>query len=171
MTVLIRFDECLSRNVVAAMRQLGLPDGIAIEHPSERGEISASDVDWISSLRERDGRCVVSADPKMRGRLVERLALQSSGLVAIFPPNRKGWFAGLRRYGQAGYLIVWLPIISELAKTAEPGTHFMLPPSFDVGMDKVSRLRPLSGPSLEEVSLRHQRQNQVRSSRRKSSAD
>ncbi len=65
---LIRFDECLSYRIVEAMRALGVPEGVVLQHPNEIGEHGRDDVDWIASFRAGGGRCIVTGDPKMRGR-------------------------------------------------------------------------------------------------------
>lgn len=142
---LIRFDECLSHRIVEAMRALGPPAGITLQHPGEVGEQSLADVDWIASFRAAGGRCIVTGDPKMRGRIAERAALEASGLVAIFPPI-KGWYDRLKRYGQAAFLIRWLPEIARLAQEAEPGSHFRLPPTFELDPTRITELRRLTGP-------------------------
>ncbi|WP_374470314.1 hypothetical protein [Phenylobacterium sp.] len=147
----IRFDECISHRIVAAMKAFGVPAGIEIEHALECGDGGRADVDWLSAFKAGGGRCIVTGDPAMRGKIVERMTLQSLDLVAIFPPRKGSWFMKLGRYGQASYLIRWLPVIAELAPTAEAGAHFMLPPTFEPDISRVERLRAIRGPTLSEV--------------------
>lgn len=123
---LIRFDENLSYRIPNALRALSLPRGIAIEDPVEVDEMGLADVDWITAFSARGGRCVVSGDEKMRDRPPERAALESAGLIAVFPPEGRFWIP-LKTLGQAAFLIRWFPVIAELACTADPGTHFRLP--------------------------------------------
>lgn len=145
---LIRFDENISPRVVAAIRAIGTPAGVDVEHPSELGQLGLADVDWLHDFKSRGGRCIVTGDPKMRANIAERVALQATGLIAVFPPRRGGWYASLRLQGQAAYMLRWFQTIAEIAATAAPGDHFLLPPTFDVDPAKVERLRPLSGPLL-----------------------
>jgi hypothetical protein len=141
---LIRFDECLSYRIVDAIRAMGHPPEFDVEHPNDRGQSGMLDVDWIPEFAARGGRCVVSGDPKMRGRIAERAALQAAGFTAIFPP-RKGWYDDLRRYGQAAYLLRWFPTIMHVAANEPLGDHFRLPPTFDVEAGKIERLSKLPG--------------------------
>lgn len=157
----IRFDENLSPRIVAAIREMGLPSGVEIGHPNEQGLNGAADVDWLRAFKAGGGRCIVTGDPKMRGRINERMALQASGLIAIFPPRKGKWYESLGRYGQAAYWFRWLPEIMRLASEAEEGEHFQLPPTFDLDPGKVQRLRPLRGPDLEEVRERHARKKRA----------
>lgn len=123
---LIRFDENISYRIPAALRALRLPSDIVVESSSEAGEQGMGDVDWITGFAARGGRCVVSGDEKMRDRPPERAALESAGLIAIFPPDGRFWGA-LSIMAQAAFLIRWFPVIAELARTATPGSHFCLP--------------------------------------------
>ncbi len=147
----IRFDECVSKNIVNAIRVLGLPSGIEIEHPSDLNQGDLEDVDWLQLFKESGGRCIVTGDTKMRGRINERLALQASGFVAIFPPNKSGWYQNLKKHGQAAYLIRWIDEIARLACEAPDGDHYLLPPTFDVDPVRIVTLRRLSGPSFQEA--------------------
>lgn len=151
---LIRFDECLSKNIVEAIRVLGLPPGVAIEHPNDHGEGTLSDVEWLTRFKAAGGRCIVTGDPKMRGRIAERAALQASGFVAIFPPSRGGWYSKLRKHGQAAYLLRWLHEIVRLAIEANDGDHFLLPPSFEPDPARVVKMARLRGPTVNEVQAR-----------------
>ena len=148
---LIRFDECLSKNIVEAMRALGLPEGVAVEHPNDHGEGTLADVEWLPRFKKAGGRCIVTGDPKMRGRIAERMALQAADFVAIFPPSKGGYYSKLRKHGQAAYLIRWLHEIARLAAEAADGDHFLLPPSFDPDPAKIIKLHRLRGPTVEEV--------------------
>lgn len=123
---LIRFDENISYRIPDALRALRLPPDIVVESSSEAGEQGMADIDWITAFAARGGKCVVSGDERMRDRPPERAALESAGLVAIFPPEGRFWSA-LGIMGQAAFLIRWFPVIAELARTARPGSHFRLP--------------------------------------------
>lgn len=126
---IIRFDECLSWRIVAALRELRIARDLELETPHERGEEGSIDVSWIEQFRDRGGRCFVSGDARMRRVVGERAALQASGLVGIFPPAGK-FYDDLRRFRQAAYFIAWFPVIEELARSGPAGTHYRLPTSF-----------------------------------------
>lgn len=123
---LIRFDENISYRIPNALRALRLPEGVVVESSAEAGAQGMGDVDWITAFAARGGRCVVSGDEKMRDRPPERAALESAGLVAVFPPEGRFWTA-LGILGQAAFLIRWFPVVAELARVSEPGSHFRLP--------------------------------------------
>ena len=123
---LIRFDENISYRILGALRALRLPPDIIVESSNEAGEQGMGDVDWITAFAARGGKCVVSGDEKMRDRPPERAALESAGLVAIFPPEGRFWMA-LNTMAQAAFLIRWFPVIAELARSSKPGSHFRLP--------------------------------------------
>jgi hypothetical protein len=150
---LIRFDENLSQRLVVALRAYGLPPGISIEHANEAGQNGVHDVDWLPRFKTAGGRCILSGDTKMRGKIAERMALQEAGFVTIFPP-KGSWYADLKRHGQAAYFIRWMPEIARLAQKAEDGQHFELPATFDLDPDRVKLLRRLTGPDLREVVAR-----------------
>ncbi|MDO9472315.1 MAG: hypothetical protein Q7J28_04610 [Caulobacter sp.] len=137
---LIRFDENLSYRIPNALRELRLPPDITIETPAQADEQGLDDVDWITAFAARGGRCVVSGDEKMRDRPPERAALESAGLIAIFPPEGRFWMP-LSTLGQAAFLIRWFPVIAELARSAEPGAHFRLPGAWTtISAETVRRL-------------------------------
>lgn len=150
----VRFDECISHRIVAAMQAFGVPPGIAIEHATDCGDGGKLDVDWLPAFKADGGRCIVTGDPRMRGKINERMALQASGLIVIFPPRKGSWFMKLGRFGQASYLFRWLPVIAKLAAGSEPGAHFMLPPTFEPDIARVEKLRPVRGPTSAEVAER-----------------
>jgi hypothetical protein len=122
----IRFDENISYRIPDALRKLRLPREIVVESSAEAGDQGMGDVDWITAFAARGGGCVVSGDERMRDRPPERAALESAGLIAIFPPEGRFWMP-LGMLGQAAFLIRWFPVIAELALTADPGSHFRLP--------------------------------------------
>lgn len=126
---LFRFDENFSYRIPDALRAIGLPPEVTVEHPRERDELGQGDVNWITAFAERGGRCVISGDEKMRDRPPERAALQAAGLVAFFPPEPRIWKA-FGRYGQAAYVIRWFPVMVEVARSAEGAAHFRLPGSW-----------------------------------------
>lgn len=138
---LIRFDENISFRIPAALRELRLPADIIVESSSETGEQGLADVDWITAFAARGGKCVVSGDERMRDRPPERAALESAGLVAIFPPEGRFWKV-LGLMGQAAFLIRWFPVISELAQTAPAGSHFRLPGAWTI--ISADTVKPLS---------------------------
>jgi hypothetical protein len=138
--ILVRFDENISPRIPAALNALVLPLDVRVESATSAGEAGAADLDWIASFSARGGRLLISGDEKMRDRPFERAALDSSGLIAVFPPEGRFW-QPLKLFGQAAFLIRWFPTIIELARTAEPGEHFRLPSNFkDVGVEKVAKL-------------------------------
>jgi len=137
---LIRFDENISYRIPLALRELRLPPGIEVESSTATNERGAEDVDWITAFAIRGGRCVVSGDERMRDRPPERAALEEAGFVAIFPPEGRFW-KPLGMLGQAAFLIRWFPVIVELARDAEAGSHFRLPSVWTtVNLDAVKRL-------------------------------
>lgn len=140
---LIRFDECISWRIVDALRALSLPREVTLETPQHRGEDGHLDVNWIEDFAQRGGRLFVSGDANMRTTHLERAALEASGLVAVFPSSKQ-WFDGLRKWGQAAYLIAWFPAIVRLADEAELGSHWRIPPSFSGEFDSLIPLRPLA---------------------------
>lgn len=142
---LIRFDENISRRIPDALRQLRLPDDIQVESAFEAGALGHADVDWLADFAQREGRCVVSGDERMRDRPAERAALEASGIVAVFPPEGRFWVP-LRLYGQAAFLIRWFPIIEELARNAPAGEHFRLPQSWTLDQASVRTLPRLNQP-------------------------
>ncbi len=154
---LIRFDECISWRIVDALKALSLPRGIDLETPQHRGEGGNPDVNWIEDFAQRGGRLFVSGDASMRTTHLERAALEASGLVAVFPSSKQ-WFDGLRKWGQAGYLTVWFPVIVQLANEAEAGSHWRLPPSFSGDFTSITRLRPLAEIEAERESKARQRE-------------
>ena len=141
--MLIRFDECISWRIVEAIQKLGLPRDVEIETAQHRGEGGQPDVAWIEDFARRGGRLVFSGDANMRHVQLERAALEASGLVAVFPSSKK-YFDGLRKWGQAGYVMVWLPAILRLAEEAPAGSHYRLPPSFSGDFDAIAPLRSLA---------------------------
>lgn len=146
----IRFDECVSWRTVDALRQLKLPDDIALECPHDYQGEGELDVPWIEAFAARDGRLVVSADANMRYVALERAALEASGLIAVFPSS-KTWFDELRKYGQTAYLVRWFPVIERLAREADRGAHFRLPPSFTGDFDSITQLRSLAEIEAEKM--------------------
>jgi PIN like domain len=140
--MLIRVDENISWRIVDALTALRLPDGVHLETAHHREEAGILDVDWISDFALRGGRLFISGDASMRAVHLERAALEASGLVAVFPSS-KGYFDGLRKWGQAAYLTIWFPSILRLANEAEQGCHFQLPPSLSSDFEAIKRLKSL----------------------------
>lgn len=140
---LIRFDECISWRIVDALRALSPPRDVTLETPQHRGEDGDLDVNWIENFAHRGGHLFVSGDASMRTTHLERAALEASGLVAVFPSSKQ-WFDGLRKWGQAAYLIAWFPVIIRLANDVERGSHWRLPPSFSGDFNSLIPMRPLA---------------------------
>lgn len=141
--ILIRFDENISRRIPEAIKQLRLPDDVTIESAAEMNQSGQADVDWIASFRQRQGRCIVSGDERMRDRPPERAALESAEVVAVFPPEGRFW-TPLRLFGQAAFLIRWYPVIERLAREAPAGAHFRLPSAWSAEYDKLQSLPRLA---------------------------
>lgn len=154
---LIRFDECISWRIVDALRALSLPREVTLETPQHRGEDGDLDVNWIEDFAQRGGSLFISGDANMRTTHLERAALEASGLVAVFPSSKQ-WFDGLKKWGQAAYLIAWFPVIVRLAAEAEKGSHWRLPPSFSGEFDSLIPLRPLAEIEAEREAKARRRE-------------
>lgn len=140
---LIRVDECISWRIVDAIRALRLPSGVEIESAQHRGEQGQPDVTWIVEFAQRGGHLVISGDANMRHVQLERAALEASGLVAVFPSS-KSFFDKLGKWGQAAYILAWMPAILRLLDEAPRGKHYRLPPSFTGEFDSLITLRSLA---------------------------
>lgn len=136
----IRLDENLSHKIAQAIRALRIPSDVKIESALEEKESGLSDVSWIELFTRRGGRCVLSGDGMMHYREPERAALEAGGLVAIFVPVPRFW-RPLRKWGQAALILRWYPVIEIMARTAEPGSHWRIPPSFS---PDITKLRPMA---------------------------
>lgn len=140
---LIRFDECISWRIVDALKALSLPRDVELETAAHRNENGVLDVDWIPDFARRGGRLIVSGDARMRNVQLERAALEASGLIAVFPSSKQ-YFDGLKKWGQAGYLIAWFPTILRLAEEAPAGAHYRLPDSFSGKFESIIAMRSLA---------------------------
>lgn len=132
--IFLRLDENVSHKIAKAAKLIRIPPGLDLESARAAGDEGKGDTAWIELFASRGGpediRAVFSGDGRMRANTVERVALESAGLVVFFAPQ-PAW-SNLGRFGQAAYFIRWIEKIVEIARTAPPGAQFHLPNSFNV---------------------------------------
>lgn len=91
---------------------------------SSRNFIRGSDVPWLDSFAAKGGRAIISGDGKMRQRPHElQTLLHHEFIVIFFEPSWNNWDF----YKKVSLMIHWWPIICLKIKTADRGTHWVVP--------------------------------------------
>lgn len=75
---------------------------------------------------------MISGDHNILQKPVNLAAYRQSGLISIWPPV--GW-PGLKRWGQAAFIIRWWPIIKVKITASSPGDRWKLPLTFTPTQD------------------------------------
>ena len=119
------FDRSLSRRLVNAIRALeGRRSGIEVQFKDERFLIDTDDTVWIAALAAEGDWIIVSLDPEILRKPVERAAWREAGLTGFF---LDGSWGNLKLDEQAWRFFRWWPIIKLQASIVAPGATFIVP--------------------------------------------
>jgi len=115
------FDNCVSENVVAALRCLEKRHDLV--HLRDRFPEGTLDPVWIGALGSEGGWTIVSGDPRISRGKAERAAWRESGLTAFFCGD--AWGSRKLMMQASEMLRMWDDIV-ERSKNAPQGSGYML---------------------------------------------
>lgn len=142
--IFIRLDENLSPKIGRAAEVVKIRQDVVFETPHDDGSLGAADVHWFSEFGKRGGpadlRIALSQDGFTDP---ERVVAELNKITVFYTPRTRYW-RPLKKVGQVAYVLRWLPRIIELAEASEPGTQFILPPTFNTKA-QVRTYKPLLG--------------------------
>ena len=117
------FDNCVSSNLTAAMRQLNDPVH-EIVHLVDRFPPDALDVDWLPKLAPEADLVLISADPGIVSDRKEREIWRATGLTSFFLSRG---YSEQPIWTQVIEVVTWWPEIVRTAKGATRGSGYLLP--------------------------------------------
>ena len=117
-------DNCISPTHARALAVLGEIQEYEIVHLRDRFRPETPDEDWIRELSNEGGWVIVSGDPRISRSKPIRTVWRESGITAFFFGD--GW-ASRKYWNQAADLVKWWPIIVLQARSAVPGTGYLIP--------------------------------------------
>jgi hypothetical protein len=113
--------------------------GVAIESaknyapaPGDPDYSRGSDVPWIRRYSRAGGKVIISGDTRMKSLPHERLALMEEGMIVVFFSSK---WSGWKFPKKCALLLVWWPVVVETVRTAQPGSFFRVPTSWDESGD------------------------------------
>ena len=117
-------DNCISPNLVEGIRVLAKLQRYEITYLREKFPEDTGDVEWLDVLSEEGDWVIVSGDPRISRAKAERAAWHESGLTAFFFAAR---FSRKKYWKQAEVLVRWWPRIVLEARSAVPGSGYVMP--------------------------------------------
>jgi hypothetical protein len=131
--IFIRLDENISHKIGEAAELLRIPGQPTFETPAQLNELGLADEHWMILFgrrgRSKDRRIVISGDD-FTGP--ERATAELNKITVFYTP--KMYWRPLGHLGQAAYILRWLPVMIEIAKTHPAGAQFQLPRSFNTSV-------------------------------------
>jgi hypothetical protein len=116
------FDNCISPNIVEALRRLeGRPHELVALR--ERFDADTEDPVWINALGQEGDWIIISGDPRISRGRAEKAAWLESRLTAFFCGD--AW-QNRRLMLQASELLGWWDDIVDFSRTATPGAGFLM---------------------------------------------
>lgn len=120
----IRADEHVSPEVVTAIRQSALGEGVLLDSIIEIGAKGAQDQHWVTVFAKEGGRVILSADTDFLKRPHQVMAVHDAGLSIIHLPGR---WANAELHLQMAHLLIWWKRI-EAALAGAKGRECWSPP-------------------------------------------
>ena len=117
------FDNCVSPNIVEALRCLVDTHRVQLVHLRDKFAADTKDDVWISTLAQEGDWIIISGDPRISRGMAEKAAWIESKLTAFFFGD--SWQTR-RLVVQASELLRWWDDIVRLGKMASPGTGYSL---------------------------------------------
>lgn len=128
--IFIRLDENISYKIGEVADLIRIQQGIQFEAPHPNAETGLADQHWMEILGKRgkrsDLRIAFSGDYFNEA---ERATAEVNNITVFYAP--RNYWRGLKRVGQAAFVLRWLPKMIELATSLPAGTQFQLPASFN----------------------------------------
>ena len=120
------FDNCLSPYVAAAINTLRQihDEEYEVFHLRQKFVPDIKDHVWISALAAEGDWVIVSGDPRITRKRVERAAWLESKLTAFFLGS--GW-GSLPLWDHTWRFLKWWPAIVLRSRRAAPGAGFIVP--------------------------------------------
>jgi hypothetical protein len=121
--VKVFFDNCVSPNIVDALRCLIDTQKVELTHLRDKFPADTKDEAWISALAQEGDWIIISGDPRISRGLAEKAAWIESKLTAFFFGD--SW-QSRRLIVQASELLRWWDDIARLSRAAPAGTGYSL---------------------------------------------
>lgn len=124
----VALDENIPLGIVRAFQALTKEGTISgVEFVSARDyseDHEKDDVPWVKRFAADGGGVIISGDKRMRGRLHERDALASVGMIVFYFTS--AW-SNANEFTKSAMLLLWWPKIAEYMESSKAGACWEIP--------------------------------------------